>query len=42
MNNLSEKETNDNENLPNCKYRDVSYFFNPDVELKLKCFSFFI
>ena len=41
MNNLSEKETNDNENLPNCKYRDISYFSNIDVELKSKCLSFF-
>ena len=28
LNNLSEQETNSNENLPNCKYRDVSYFSN--------------
>ena len=24
LNNLSEKENNDNDNLPNCKYRDIS------------------
>ena len=41
LNNPSEKENNDNENLPNCKYRDISYFANLDVELKLKCLSFF-
>ena len=41
LNNLSEKENNDNENLPNCKYRDISYFSNLDMELKLKCLSFF-
>ena len=41
MNNLSEKENIDNENLPNCKYRDISYFSNLDVELKSKCLSFF-
>ena len=41
LNNLFEKENNDNENLPNCKYRDISYFFNIDVELKSKCLSFF-
>ena len=41
LNNLSEKENNDNENLPNCKYRDISYFSNLDVELKSKCLSFF-
>ena len=36
LNNLSEKENNDNENLPNCEYRDISYFPNLDVELKSK------
>ena len=41
LNNLSEKENNDNENLPNCKYRDISYFSNLNVELKSKCLSFF-
>ena len=41
MNNLSEKENIDNENLTNCKYRDISYFSNFDVELKSKCLSFF-
>ena len=41
LNNLSEKENIDNENLPNCKYRDISYFSNLDVELKSKCLSFF-
>ena len=25
LNNLSEKENNDNVNIPDCKYRDVSY-----------------
>ena len=38
LNNLSEQETN--ENLPNCKYRDVSYFSNCDMKLKLKCLLF--
>ena len=41
LNNLSEKENNDNENLPKCKYRDISYFSNLDVELKSKCLSLF-
>ena len=41
LNNFSEKENNDNENLPNCKYRDINYFSNLDVELKSKCLSFF-
>ena len=41
LNNLSEKKNNDNENLPNCKYRGISYFSNLDVELKSKCLSFF-
>ena len=41
LNNLSEKENNDNENLPNCKYRDKSYFSNIDVELKSECLFFF-
>ena len=41
LNNIFEKENNDNENLPNCKYRDISYFSNLDVELKSKCLSFF-
>ena len=41
LNNLSEKENSYNENLPNCKYRDISYFSNLDVELKSKCLSFF-
>ena len=41
LNNLSEKENIDNENLPNCKYRDISYFPYLDVELKSKCLSFF-
>ena len=35
LNNLSEEETNDNENLHNCKYRDVSYFTNLDMKLKM-------
>ena len=34
LNNLSEKENNNNENLPKCKYRDIDYFSNLDVELK--------
>ena len=34
LNNLSQKENIDNENLPNCKYRDIRYFCNLDVELK--------
>ena len=38
--NLSDTGTNDNENLPNFKYRDVSYFSNLDHKLKLKCISF--
>ena len=42
LNNLSEKENIDNENLPNCKYRDISYFSNLDVELTSKCLSFFL
>ena len=41
LNNLSEKENNDNEKLPNCKHRDKSYFSNLDVELKSRCLSFF-
>ena len=40
MNNLSENENIDNENLPNCKYREISYFPNLDVERKSKCLSF--
>ena len=41
LNNLSEKENIDNENLPNSKCRDISYFSNSDVEFKSKCLSFF-
>ena len=41
LHNLSEKRNIDNENLPNCKYRDISYFSNLDVELKSKYLSFF-
>ena len=41
MNNLSEKENIDNENLSNCKYRGISYFSNLDVKIKSKCLSFF-
>ena len=41
LNNLSEKKNIDNERLSNCKYRDISYFSNLDVELKSKCLSFF-
>ena len=40
LNNLSEKENIDNENLPNCKYRDLSYFSNLEVELKSKFLAF--
>ena len=40
LKNLSEKENNDNANLLNCKYRDISYFSNLDVELKSKCLLF--
>ena len=39
--NLSEKENYENEKLRNCKYRDISYFSNLDVELKSKFLSFF-
>ena len=35
LNNLSEQDTNGNENLPNCKYRDVSYFSNFDFQIKM-------
>ena len=41
LNNLSEKENIDDENLPNSKCRDISYFSNLDVEFKPKCLSFF-
>ena len=41
MNNLSEKENHGNENLPNYKYRDKSYFSNLEVGLNSKCLSFF-
>ena len=41
LNNLSEKENIDNENLSNCKYTDISYFSNLDVEIKSNCLSFF-
>lgn len=41
LNYLSEQETNDNENLRNCKNIDVSYFSNLDVKPKLKCLSLF-
>ena len=41
LNNFSEQDTNDNENLPNRKYRDISYFSNLHQKLKLKCFSIF-
>ena len=37
LNILSENENIDNENLPNCKHRDISYFSDLDVELKSKC-----
>ena len=32
----------DNENLPNCKYRDISYFSNLDAELKKHTFHSFM
>ena len=41
MNNLSEKENIDDENLHNRKYRHKSYISNLHVELKSKCLSFF-
>ena len=41
LNNLSEKENVDNENLSNSKCRDISYFSNLDVEFKSKCFPLF-
>ena len=40
LNNLSEKENIDNENLPNCKYRD-KLFFQSRCLFKSKCLSFF-
>ena len=40
INNLSEQDNNDDENLPNCKCGDVSYFPNLNQKLKLKCLSF--
>ena len=40
LNNLSEKETNSNENIPICKYRNLSPFSNLDVELKNTFHSF--
>ena len=41
LNSVSEKKNIDNEKLPNCKYRSISYFSSFDVELKSKCLSFF-
>ena len=41
LNNLSEKENSNSENLPDCKYRDVSYFSNFDAKLKMEYLSFF-
>ena len=41
LNTLSEKEKIDNENLANCKYRDINYFCSLDVKLKSKYLSFF-
>ena len=41
LNNLSEQDTNNNENLPNCKHRDVSYFSDLDQKHKLKDLSYF-
>ena len=38
LNNLSEKENNDNENMTNCKYRDKSYFSNPYVKLLMSVY----
>lgn len=40
LNNLSEEESSDNENLPHCKYRDVSYFANLDMKFKMAFFFF--
>ena len=39
LNNHSEKETNNIENFSNWKYRNVTYLFNYDANLKLKCLS---
>lgn len=33
LNNLSGQDANDNEDLSNCKYRDVNYFSNLDQNL---------
>ena len=41
LNNLSEKENSNSESLPDCKYRDVSYFSNFDAKLKMEYLSFF-
>ena len=41
MNDFSEKENNNYKKLPNCKYRDISYFSNFNVKLKSKYLSFF-
>ena len=41
LNNLLEQEIIINENLPNCKYRNVSFFSNHYVKLKLRCPSLF-
>ena len=41
LNDFSEKENNNYEKLPNCKYRDISYFSNFNVKLKSKYLSFF-
>ena len=41
MNDFSEKENNNYEKLPKCKYRDIRYFSNFDMKLKSKCLSFF-
>ena len=38
---FSDKKTNDNEKISNCKYRDKSYFSTRHVKLKPKCLSFF-
>ena len=41
LNNLSNKESNDNENLFNSRYRDISYFSNLDMKINSKCISLF-
>ena len=41
LNNLSEKENNDNENLPNCKYREIGIFPILMWNSNRNAFSFF-